>query len=167
MRPLNLSMTAFGPFPGCESIDFTSLGENPLFLINGPTGSGKTTILDAICFALYGRTTGDEREGAQMRSDQAGSDTLTEVSFAFELGGRRFVIRRSPEQQRPKARGEGFTTQAPEAELKELLADGSENLLVASKVSAATREIEPLTGLSVEQRAIVTAAIEALHREAD
>jgi len=151
MRPLNLSMTAFGPFPGCESIDFTSLGENPLFLINGPTGSGKTTILDAICFALYGRTTGDEREGAQMRSDQAGSDTLTEVSFAFELAGRRFVIRRSPEQQRPKARGEGFTTQAPEAELKELLADGSENLLVASKVSEATREIETLTGLSVDQ----------------
>lgn len=151
MRPLQLSMTAFGPFPGRETIDFTALGENPLFLINGPTGSGKTTILDAICFALYGKTTGDEREGAQMRSDLAGSDTLTEVRFAFALAGRRFAIRRSPEQQRPKARGDGFTTQAPEAELKELLEGGGENLIVASKVSEATREIEALTGLSVDQ----------------
>ena len=144
-------MTAFGPFPGRETINFTQLGENPLFLINGPTGSGKTTILDAICFALYGRTTGDEREGAQMRSDLAATDTLTEVRFEFELAGRRFAIRRSPEQQRPKARGEGFTTQAPEAELKELLAGGDEKLIVASKVSEATREIEELTGLSVDQ----------------
>jgi len=151
MRPLSLTMTAFGPFPGCETIDFKVLGENPLFLINGPTGSGKTTILDAICFALYGKTTGDEREGAQMRSDLAGSDTLTEVTFEFELAGRRFCIRRSPEQQRPKARGEGFTTQSPEAEFKELLPDGGENLIVASKVSEATREIEELTGLSVDQ----------------
>jgi DNA repair protein SbcC/Rad50 len=151
MRPLSLTMTAFGPFPGRETIDFTQLGENPLFLINGPTGSGKTTILDAICFALYGKTTGDEREGAQMRSDLAASDTLTEVSFAFELAGRRFAIRRSPEQQRPKARGEGFTTQGPEAEIKELLAGGAEKLIVASKVSEATREIEELTGLSVDQ----------------
>ncbi len=151
MRPLSLTMTAFGPFPGRETIDFTQLGENPLFLINGPTGSGKTTILDAICFALYGKTTGDEREGAQMRSDLAATDTLTEVSFAFELAGRRFAIRRSPEQQRPKARGEGFTTQAPEAEIKELLAGGAEKLIVASKVSEATREIEELTGLSVDQ----------------
>jgi DNA repair protein SbcC/Rad50 len=151
MRPLSLTMTAFGPFPGQETIDFTQLGENPLFLINGPTGSGKTTILDAICFALYGKTTGDEREGAQMRSDLAATDTLTEVGFEFELAGRRFRIRRSPEQQRPKARGEGFTTQAPEAEFKELLAGGGEQLIVASKVSEATREIEELTGLSVDQ----------------
>ncbi len=151
MRPLALTMTAFGPFPGSETIRFTELGENPLFLINGPTGSGKTTILDAICFALYGKTTGDEREGAQMRSDLAADGAPTEVTFQFELGGRRFRIRRSPEQQRPKARGEGFTVQSPEAELRELLADGGEKLLVASKVSEATREIEELTGLSVDQ----------------
>ncbi len=151
MRPLRLTMTAFGPFPGMERIDFTRLGANPLFLINGPTGSGKTTILDAICFALYGKTTGAEREGAQMRSDLAAMDILTEVAFEFELAGRRFVIRRSPEQQRPKARGDGFTTQAPEAELKELVDGGGEKLIVASKVSEATREIEELTGLSVDQ----------------
>jgi len=69
MKPIRLSMTAFGPFAEQETLDFTQLGHNPLFLINGPTGSGKTTILDAICFALYGKTTGDEREGSQMQSD--------------------------------------------------------------------------------------------------
>lgn len=151
MRPLSLTMTAFGPFPGSETIRFAELGENPLFLINGPTGSGKTTILDAICFALYGKTTGDEREGAQMRCDLALSGILTELTFEFELAGRRFRIRRMPEQERPKARGEGTTTQSPEAQLVELLAEGKEHLIVASKVSEATREIEELTGLSVEQ----------------
>lgn len=150
MRPLTLSMTAFGPFPGTETINFAELGENPLFLINGPTGSGKTTLLDAICFALYGRTTGDEREAAQMRCDLAPADILTEVTLGFELSGRTFRIRRVPEQQRLKSRGEGTTTHAPEAQFYEL-ADGGERLIVSSKVTEATREIENLTGLSVEQ----------------
>ncbi len=151
MRPLSLSMTAFGPFPGTEVIDFSSLGESPLFLINGPTGAGKTTILDAICFALYGKTTGDERDGAQMRCDLASAEQLCEVSFKFELNGLNYHIRRVPEQQRPKSRGDGFTEQKPEAQLLELLADGTENLHVASKVTEATREIENMTGLSVDQ----------------
>ncbi|MDX2494770.1 MAG: SMC family ATPase [Desulfuromusa sp.] len=151
MRPLSLKMTAFGPFPGTEVIDFSALGENPLFLINGPTGSGKTTILDAICFSLYGKTTGDERDGAQMRCDLASAEQLCEVSFEFELNGQKFQIRRVPEQQRPKARGDGFTEQKPEAQLVELLTDGTEKLLVASKVTEATREIENMTGMSVDQ----------------
>ena len=151
MRPLLLKMTAFGPFPGTEVIDFSVLGENPLFLINGPTGSGKTTILDAICFALYGKTTGDERDGAQMRCDLSSAERLCEVSFKFELNSQIFQIRRIPEQQRPKARGDGFTEQKPEAQLLELLADGTENLHVASKVTEATCEIENMTGLSVDQ----------------
>ncbi|MDY0269421.1 AAA family ATPase [Trichloromonas sp.] len=151
MRPLTLTLSAFGPFPGSETIRFSDFGDNPLFLINGPTGAGKTTLLDAISFALYGKTTGDEREGAQMRCDLAATDTLTEVSFEFELGGHRFRIRRVPEQQRPKAKGEGTTTQNPEAQLVELLAGGGERLIVAAKVSEATREIEGLTGLSVDQ----------------
>ena len=151
MRPLLLKMTAFGPFPETEIIDFSALGENPLFLINGPTGAGKTTILDAICFALYGKTTGDERDGSQMRCDLASADKLCEVSFEFELNGQNFHIRRVPEQQRPKSRGDGFTEQKPEAQLLELLADGNEKLHVASKVTEATREIENMTGLSVDQ----------------
>ncbi len=151
MRPLKLQMTAFGPFSGTEEIDFDRLGENPLFLINGPTGSGKTTILDAICFALYGKTTGDEREGGQMRCDLAAAELLTEVTLEFELHRRRYRIRRVPEQLRPKSRGEGFTEQKPEAQFYQLQADGSEQLLVPSKVTEASREIENLTGLSVEQ----------------
>ncbi len=71
MTPLTLTMQAFGPFAGSETIDFTALGRSPLFLINGPTGAGKSSILDAICFALYGQTTGNERDAVQMRCDQA------------------------------------------------------------------------------------------------
>ena len=151
MRPLQLTMTAFGPFAATEVLDFTRLGENPLFLINGPTGSGKTTILDAICFALYGKTTGDEREGSQMRCDLSKADQLTEVVLTFEFAARRFRIRRVPEQQRPKARGEGTTTQSPEAQLYDQLSNGEEKLLVSSKVTEATAFIEDLTGLSVDQ----------------
>ncbi len=151
VRPLSLTMCAFGPFQDEQTIPFEQLGANPLFLINGPTGSGKTTILDAICFALYGRTTGDEREGSQMRSDLASADTLTEVIFSFELAGRTYRIRRVPEQQRPKARGEGTTIQPTEAQLWVIDPAGGERLLVPSKVTEATREIEQLTGLNVEQ----------------
>ncbi|MCD6582927.1 MAG: AAA family ATPase, partial [Desulfuromusa sp.] len=121
MRPLTLKMTAFGPFPATETIDFSTLGENPLFLINGPTGSGKTT--------------GDERDGAQMRCDLAAAETLCEVVFEFELDDHHYRISRIPEQQRPKARGEGFTEQKPTATLVEISAEGDETLLVAAKVS--------------------------------
>lgn len=151
MRPLILEMRAFGPFADCQRIDFTELGDKPLFLINGPTGAGKTTILDAICFALYGKTTGNEREGSQMRCDNADDGLLTEVYFSFELGQKRYSIRRCPEQPRAKSRGEGFTLQKSEAELKRLMPDGTEELLVASKVTDANACIEELTGLDVDQ----------------
>ena len=91
MKPLTLTIQAFGPFVDKEVIDFTRLGKSPLFLINGPTGSGKSTILDAICFALYGKTTGNEREAAQMRCDQADPNTLTEISFDFSLGDKQWA----------------------------------------------------------------------------
>ena len=152
MHPLVLEMSAFGPFAAQEVIDFKRLGERPLFLINGPTGSGKTTLLDAICFALYGKTTGDEREGAQMRSDLANAEQLTEVSFTFALSGQVFRVRRVPEQARPKSRGEGFTQQSAEAQLWQLAEDGTElRLIVSNKVTEATREIEQLLGLNVDQ----------------
>lgn len=151
MRPLSLTMAAFGPFATEQVIDFKLLGKNPLFLINGPTGAGKTTILDAICFALYGKTTGDEREGSQMRCDMADDERLTEVSFTFELGERQYHIRRVPEQPRAKKSGDGYTVQKPEAQLTCIERDGTEVLLVAAKVSEATAQIEQLTGLDVDQ----------------
>ena len=151
MRPLSLSMSAFGPFASTQVTDFSALGSNPLFLINGPTGAGKTTILDAICFALYGKTTGDEREGSQMRCDLAAETLLTEVTFSFALGEKQYRIRRVPEQQRAKKSGDGYTVQKPEAQLYRVDSDDSEHLLVASKVSEATAEIEQLTGLDADQ----------------
>jgi exonuclease SbcC len=151
MRPLILNMSAFGPFSSTQEVDFSALGTNPLFLINGPTGAGKTTILDAICFALYGKTTGDEREGSQMRCDVADDNLLTEVTFSFRLGDMQYRIRRVPEQYRAKKSGEGFTVQKPEAQLYRIDKDGTEHLLVASKVSEATAEIEQLTGLDADQ----------------
>lgn len=151
MRPLSLSMSAFGPFASTQELDFTALGTNPLFLINGPTGAGKTTLLDGICFALYGKTTGNEREGSQMRCDMADDSLLTEVTFSFQLGNSSYRIRRVPEQDRVKKSGDGSTVQKPEAQLYKIDAEDNESLLVASKVSEATAEIEALTGLDVEQ----------------
>ena len=151
MRPLSLTMTAFGPFPGTETVDFEKFGDAPLFLINGPTGSGKTTILDAICFALYGQTTGDEREGSQMRCDLAPAETLAEVSLTFELAGQHYRIRRVPEQLKPKLRGEGTTSHSTEAQLWSLNSAGEEQLIVARKVKDATAEIENRTGLNADQ----------------
>jgi len=151
MRPIKLTMSAFGPFSGIEVIEFEMLGENPLFLINGPTGSGKTTILDGICFALYGKTTGDEREAAEMRCDTAAPETLSYVELIFSLGGQIWRIRREPEQLRPKGRGEGLTAHQPRAELYSRDESGKESVRVASKVTEARAAIEELTGLNVEQ----------------
>lgn len=151
MRPIKLTLAAFGPFSGQQVMDFSALGHHPLFLINGPTGAGKTTLLDAICFALYGKTTGDEREGHQMRCDNASDSLLTEVTFTFALADHHYRIRRVPEQQRAKKSGNGYTVQKPEAQLYKIDAAGEEHLWVASKVSEATAEIEQLTGLDVDQ----------------
>ncbi|VAW67544.1 Exonuclease SbcC [hydrothermal vent metagenome] len=151
MKPVKLSIQAFGPFAGVESIDFTALGSNPLFLINGPTGAGKTSILDAICFALYNQTTGNEREPAQMRCDYAEAGLLTEVILDFNLGENSYRIRRIPTQERPRLRGEGITTQLAEAQFWQLDGSSEGRLIVAKSVSDASSEIRQLLGLDVEQ----------------
>jgi exonuclease SbcC len=151
MKPIKLTIQAFGPFVGREEIDFTQLGNNPLFLINGPTGSGKSSILDAICFALYGQTTGAERDASQMRCDQADPKTLTEVTLDFSLGDKKYRIKRTPFQERAKERGEGLTSHTGTAELNEINVAGELDLIVARKIKQATDEIEQLTGLNVEQ----------------
>lgn len=151
MKPLKLTIQAFGPFAHTEHINFEDLGKNPLFLINGPTGAGKSSILDAICFALYGKTTGDERTPDQMRCDFADISLLTEVSFDFSISDKVFRIRRVPMQERAKSKGEGTTIQNSEANL--WLLDGSKNgqLIVSSKVTEADSFIKNLLGLDVEQ----------------
>ena len=96
MKPLHLTMEAFGPYATSTSIDFRPLHGKPLVLIHGPTGGGKTAILDAMCFALFGKTSGDEREGSDLRSDLAAKDMLTRVTFDFVQGSQTFRIRREP-----------------------------------------------------------------------
>ncbi len=146
MKPLRLTMQAFGPYAGTESIDFTRLGEAPLFLISGPTGAGKTSILDGICFALYGDSSGGLRGGRSLRSDFADPKTSTQVTFSFALGGKEFRVQRSPIQELPKQRGEGFTTKQPEAHLW----DGTDRLL-ESKVTDVTARVTELLGFKDDQ----------------
>ena len=117
MRPLKLIMSAFGPYAGSTEVDFTSLGERGLYLITGDTGAGKTTIFDAITFALYGEASGEIREVSMLRSNYADEKTPTFVELSFVLGGKEYRVRRNPEYNRPKARGEGFTLQKSDAEL--------------------------------------------------
>ena len=148
MKPLKLTMQAFGPFATREVIDFTKLGSNPLFLINGPTGSGKTSILDAICFALYGETTSNERLGMQMRCDLAAIDLPTEVEFEFSLHEKVYRVVRSPEQQAPKARGEGTTTRKHTAVLYQL---GEDDTLITNKTAQVKTEVANIIGLNETQ----------------
>ena len=110
MRPLRIRMQAFGAYAGVQALDFSELGGHDFFLITGPTGSGKTTVLDAMAFALYGETSGGEREARDMRSQYAAPDLLTEVEFEFAVGSECYRIVRSPQQERPRKRGDGTTT---------------------------------------------------------
>ncbi|WP_295891155.1 SMC family ATPase [uncultured Vibrio sp.] len=149
MQPLKLTLQAFGPFASAQSIDFTSMGNAPLFLINGPTGSGKSSILDAICYALYGETTGSERTGDQMRCDYAEGSLLTEVSFEFKLFDRSYKVERAPEQEVPKKRGEGTTKRAHTATLYQL--DNESETLLANKPAPVIKAVRDLIGLDVKQ----------------
>ncbi|WP_440888136.1 AAA family ATPase [Vibrio sp. WZ-1] len=148
MKPIKLTMQAFGPFAQTETIEFDKLGTNPLFLINGPTGSGKTSILDAICFALYGETTGNERQGIQMRCDMAAPTLLTEVTLEFSLHGKSYRVIRSPEQEAPKARGEGMTVRKHTAALYEIT---NEEKLITSKTTQVKTEVADIIGLNETQ----------------
>ena len=118
MRPIKLTMSAFGPYAGVTTIDFDKLGNSGLYLITGDTGAGKTTIFDAIVYALYGRTGSEERVPAMLRSKYAAPDTPTYVELRFQCGGKEYRIKRNPEYMRPKSRGEGFTKESADCELK-------------------------------------------------
>ncbi|MDQ6897161.1 MAG: SMC family ATPase, partial [Actinomycetota bacterium] len=114
MRLHRLEATAFGPFAGTVSVDFDAVGVNGIFLIHGPTGAGKTSLLDAICFALYAGVPGARPGGRALRSDHAGREAVPVVRLEFGVGVRRLRVTRSPEFLRPKRRGDGFT-KAPAA----------------------------------------------------
>lgn len=145
MRPLKLTMSAFGPYANKVEIDLERLGKSGLYLITGDTGAGKTTIFDGIVYALYGEASGESRDGKTLRAKHADSSTLTEVALEFELKGKRYKVTRSPEQLRPKSKGEGFTSKPAEASL--VLDDGR----VITKTRDVTAYIEEIIGIDVEQ----------------
>ncbi|USK57201.1 SMC family ATPase [Cytobacillus solani] len=132
MKPLKLTMQAFGPYAGCEHIDFTKLGSRTMFVISGKTGSGKTTIFDGISYAIYGKASGEDRNGPDLRSQFAKDETVTEVSLEFTLRNKTYFITRSPQQEKKKARGDGFTTIGAKAELYVYDTDGNRQLLAAN-----------------------------------
>ncbi|WP_344446146.1 SMC family ATPase, partial [Kitasatospora nipponensis] len=154
MRLHQLTVTAFGPFAGRERVDFDALATGGLFLLRGATGAGKSSVLDAVCFALYGELPGSRRAN-RMRSDHADPHLLTEVRLELTLGGRRLEITRLPEQRRPKKRGTGWTTEKPQTLLREWVADAGEGRpgwRGASRSHQETgEEILRLVGMSREQ----------------
>lgn len=145
MKPVKLILSAFGPYAGVTEIDFSLLGENGLFLIAGDTGAGKTTIFDAISFALYGEASGgrERRKSKSFRSDYATSRTETFVELTFAHRGQTWRIRRNPEYLRAKRSGEGTTTQPAGAEMTCL--ETRETLYGLQEVNAKVQELLGLT----------------------
>lgn len=132
MRPLKITMQAFGPYAQKETIDFTVLGNRTMFVISGKTGSGKTTIFDAISYAIYGKASGEDRNGPELRSQFAPPSLLTEVSFEFKLKEKRYLITRSPQQEKKKERGDGTTTIGAKAELYSFNEEGEQEIIASS-----------------------------------
>ena len=117
MRPLKLTLSAFGPYAAETVLELAKLGRGGLYLVTGDTGAGKTTLFDAITYALYDHSSGGVREGTMLRCKYADLKTPTFVELEFEVNGQRYTVRRNPEYQRPKNRGEGMTTEKADATL--------------------------------------------------
>ncbi len=145
MRPIKLTLSAFSSYSQKTVLDLDKLGESGLYLITGDTGAGKTTIFDAITYALYGEPSGDIREVSMLRSKNAKPETPTEVELVFSYGGKEYTVKRNPEYERPKTRGEGLTKQPADATL--IYPDGR----VITKSSDVTKVIEEILGINRNQ----------------
>ena len=145
MKPIKLVMSAFGPYAKRTELDMRSLGDRGLYLISGETGAGKTTIFDAITFALYGEASGEGREAGMFRSKYAGDDAVTEVELTFEYGGKEYTVKRNPEYLKRKSNGEGFVTKKAGAEL--YYPDGK----VVTKLRDVNLAIEEIIGIGRDQ----------------
>lgn len=149
MRPLKLTIAGFGPYAGAQELDFEALGTSGLYLIAGDTGAGKTTIFDAITFALFGEASGGSRKSDMLRSKYARAEDPTYVELTFTYGGQTYTVRRNPAYERAKTRGVGTTSQLADAQLT--LPDGS----VVTKLKDVNRAVQEIIGLSREQFAQV------------
>lgn len=145
MRPSKITMSAFGPYAGKVTLDMQKLGKSGIYLITGDTGAGKTTIFDAISYALYGEASGNYRENTTLRSKYASADTPTFVELEFEYNNEIYKINRNPEYPRPNKRGEGFTKQSANAEL--VMPDGS----VITKIKEVSAKVEEIIGINKNQ----------------
>ena len=153
MRPLKLTLSAFGPYAGHTEIDLEKLGEKGLYLITGDTGAGKTTIFDAITYALYDAPSGTNRDTSMFRSKYASPETPTFVEMTFSCGGKVYTVKRNPEYERPARRGSKMTRQRAEAELH--LPDGSGVLDKPKEVNAALVRIVGLDRSQFSQIAMI------------
>ncbi|MBG6216732.1 exonuclease SbcC [Arthrobacter sp. CAN_A6] len=149
MRLHSLSIQAFGPFAEKQSVDFDALAAQGLFLLNGPTGAGKSSVLDAICFALYGSLPGTRNAAKRLRSDHAPVGLSPEVELEFTVANRRFRVERSPQWDRPSKRGDGTTTEQARTLLSELV--GEVWVQKSSRNDEAAGELQALLGMDKEQ----------------
>ncbi|MGW4637577.1 AAA family ATPase [Sphaerisporangium sp. NPDC004334] len=150
MRLHRLRLTAFGSFPGQEEVDFDALGEAGLFLVHGPTGAGKTTVLDAVCYALYGQVPGQRNSARRLRCDHAPADRGPKVELDVTLRGRRFRVTRSPVWHRPKLRGEGLIEEKAKVLLEEVLPSG-ERVFLSGRADETGELIGGLLGMNADQ----------------
>ncbi|MER7737101.1 SMC family ATPase [Streptomyces sp. NPDC096538] len=153
MRLHRLDITAFGPFGTTQSVDFDALSTAGLFLLHGPTGAGKTSVLDAVCYALYGSVPGARQggQGATLRSDHAAPGTRTSVTLELTVAGRRLEITRQPPWQRPKKRGTGTTVDKAQTWLRERDAASGTWKDLSRSHQEIGEEITQLLGMSREQ----------------
>ncbi len=145
MRPITLTMSAFGPYAEKTVVDFDKLGQNGIYLIAGDTGAGKTTLFDAITFALFGDASGGVRRAEMFRSNYALPETPTYVELLFSYDGKRYLVRRNPEYPRKAKRGDGWTVARAEAIFT--LPDGT----VVTRAKEVNQRIVSLLGVNKEQ----------------
>lgn len=145
MRPLKLKISAFGPYSGVTEFDFEKLGEGGLYLITGDTGAGKTTIFDAITYALYGEPSGENREVSMLRSKYAADSTPTEVELVFSYRDKEYTVKRNPEYEREAKRGGGTTKQLANAEIT--YPDGK----VVSRIKDVDNAVKEIIGIDRNQ----------------
>ncbi|MDQ1665574.1 MAG: repair protein SbcC/Rad50 [Actinomycetota bacterium] len=149
MQLHSLTVTAFGPFADTQQVDFDALADGGLFLFHGPTGAGKTSILDAVCFAFYGQVPGARSASRSLRSDHAAPGARPEVVLEATVRGRRLRLTRSPQWERPKRRGSGGTTEPAHVHLQERQA--GEWSTVSTRLDETGKEVRERLGLDLTQ----------------